>query len=133
MRRFDAAIAALEAETGWQAVRPVRGSEAAARFELADFAFECRSPDDKHFFFLFSIHALAPGETPEAKARGYARMAAAAACSRRSILSFAKDENAFCLHLAVNLAETDAEDIPGLCREFLNDCDWWRQNEPPPG
>jgi hypothetical protein len=129
MRRFDAAIAALEAETGWKATGFQAGGSDAS-FELGDFGFACHSPDDRRFFFLFRLYATSPGETPEEKARGYARMAAASALARRTVLSF--DEGAFNLHLEADLAETPPKDIPGLCREFLNDCDWWRQNEPPP-
>jgi hypothetical protein len=127
MPRFEDALAALEADTGWKAMR--NATEAAALFALEDLDFQCRSPDDRRLQFLFRLYALAPDEAPETKARGYARMAAASARRRRSILSF--HEGAFYLHLEADLTKTLPDEIPGLCQEFLNDCDWWRQNAPP--
>jgi hypothetical protein len=86
--------------------------------------FTLSAPDDRHLCFL---HPLAPtlDETP-ARARALARMAAAAARKRKAVLSF--HEDTFYLHLIVDMAVTRPEEIPAICQDFLNDCDWWRQN-----
>jgi hypothetical protein len=89
-------------------------------------AFTLSAPDDRHLVFLYLLHASASGETPGASARNLARMATASARERKAILSFY--EGAFYLHIVVDMAATRAEGIPSLCRDFLNDCDWWRQN-----
>jgi hypothetical protein len=121
--RFEAAVAAICAESGWT---PAQSSNDAgqARFALPEMEFTLSAPDDRHLCFL---HPLAPAldETP-AMARALARMAAAAARSRKAVLSF--HENTFYLHVIVDLAATRAEEIPAICQDFLNDCDWWRQN-----
>lgn len=128
--RFDAAVEVLEAETGWRRASPAPGEASGqTRFALDGLEFFLRSPDDRHLYFLFRLARLAPGEDPNARARGYARMAAAAAKKRRTILSF--HENAFYLHQEVDLTTTELERIPLFCQNFLNDCDWWRHNRPP--
>lgn len=130
MSRFDTALAALEAETGWKPVvaegEPVAG---AVWFSLADLAFSLVCPDDRHLCFSYRLVALAPDEDPQVRARAYARMAAAAFRFRRTVLSF--HQGAFYLCREVDLVTTDVEQVPLFCQNFLNDCDWWRENSPP--
>jgi hypothetical protein len=129
MSRFDTALAALKAETGWEPVADGANAPATARFALADLAFSMSAPDDRHLFFSYRLAELAPGEDPQARARGYARMAAASFRTRHVVLSFR--QRAFYLSREVDLAATDVEDVPLFCQNFLNDCDWWRENSPP--
>ncbi|MDR2451617.1 MAG: hypothetical protein LBE85_07595 [Candidatus Accumulibacter sp.] len=121
--RFETAVAAICAESGWTPV-PSSNGGGSARFALAEMEFTLTAPDDRHLCFLHPL-ALALDETP-ARARALARMAAAAARTRKAVLSF--HEDTFYLHLIVDLAATRPEEIPAICQEFLNDCDWWRQN-----
>jgi hypothetical protein len=55
-------------------------------------------------------------------------MSAASFQKRRSILSLSAD--GFYLHLIVDLNLVNETEIAGLCRDFLNDCQWWRKNFP---
>jgi hypothetical protein len=123
--RLDAAVAAICAESGWT---PSREADASgqARFALREMEFTLSAPDDRHLVFLYLLLASVPGETPGASARNLARMAAASARERKAILSF--HQGAFYLHVVADMAAMRAEEIPALCRDFLNDCDWWRQN-----
>ncbi|MDR2934634.1 MAG: CesT family type III secretion system chaperone [Candidatus Adiutrix sp.] len=135
MSRFDAAIEALVAATGWPppAARPGGG----VRFELEGGPdLEIFSPDDRRLFFSARLAALAPGEDPEEKAAGLAKAAAAAAKRRAAILSF--DGRSFNLHLALDLKEAGPERIAESCQALLNDWDWWPKMTPgeagpPPG
>jgi hypothetical protein len=121
--RFDAALAAICAEGGW--TLPQADAEGRARFALREMDFTLSAPDDRHLTFLHPLFP-APDEAPGLAARKLARMAAAAARERKAILSF--HEGVFYLHAVVDMTKTRAEDIPDICRDFLNDCDWWRQN-----
>jgi hypothetical protein len=120
--RFEAAVAAICAESGWT---PVESSNSAgqARFALREMEFTLTAPDDRRLCFLYPL-ASTLGETP-AKARALARMAVAAR-RRKAVLSL--HEDTFYLHLIVDMAATRPEEIPAICQDFLNDCDWWRQN-----
>jgi hypothetical protein len=87
------------------------------------------APDDRHLYFSYRLADLAPDEDPQGRARGYARMAAAAFRTRHAVLSL--HQRAFYLSQEVDLATTDVEQVPIFCQNFLNDCDWWRENSPP--
>ncbi|MDR0379894.1 MAG: hypothetical protein LBI62_08150 [Candidatus Accumulibacter sp.] len=122
--RFEAAVAAICAESGWTPAESPNDARQ-VHFTLPEMEFTLSAPDDRYLRFLHLL-AVAPDETPSTMARALAHMAAAAAHSRKTILSFHKD--AFYLHLIVDLATTRPEEIPVICQAFLNDCDWWRQN-----
>jgi hypothetical protein len=125
--RFDAALAAICAQGGWSP--PETDAEGRARFALREMEFTLSAPDDRHLCFLYPLPVSAtpaPEETPGGQARKLARMAAASAWERTAILSFC--EGAFYLHAIVDMAATGVEEIPAFCQDFLNDCDWWRQN-----
>jgi hypothetical protein len=113
--------------TGWESSPPDEAGR--IRFALAEMEFFLQAPDDRHLSLLYPLATVDPGEDANVRARGLARMAAAAARRRAAVLSF--HEGTFYLHTMVDLAQTDAESIPGLCQSFLNDCDWWRQNRTP--
>jgi hypothetical protein len=122
--RFDTAIAVICVESGW---RPSgTDAEGKVRFSLSDMEFTLAAPDGGHLCFLHALVTPMPGEPLEAEAEKLARMAAAAAQERKTILSF--HEGTFYLHFMVDLAVTRLEDVPAICQDFLNDCDWWRQN-----
>ena len=129
MSRFDAALTALEAETGWKSVAEGEGASATRRFQLADMEFSMSAPDDRHLYFTYCLATLAPDEDADARARAYARMAAAAFKTRHAVLSF--HERRFYLSQEVDLTTVDVEQTPLFCQNFLNDCDWWRGNPPP--
>jgi hypothetical protein len=57
--------------------------------------------------------------------RRLGQLAAAAFGQRRSILSV--KDGFFGLHLIVDSAVTRVSETPALCRDFLNDGQWWRQ------
>jgi len=127
LSRFDAAIEALVAATGWPppAARPGGG----VCFELEGGPdLEIFSPDDRRLFFSALLAAPAPGEGPEEMAEGLGRQAAAAARRRASLLSF--DGRSFNLHLSLDLKEADQEKITKTCRALLNDWDWWQEKRP---
>jgi hypothetical protein len=130
MSRFDAALTALKAETRWEPLPPLDGSVASAvravRFALDDLTFSMAAPDDRHLCFTYCLAELAPDEDPQVRAWNYARMAAAAFKTRRTVLSFAG--GAFYLSQEVDLTTVDVEQTPLFCQNFLNDCDWWREN-----
>ena len=121
--RFETAVAVICAESGWTPVQSSNGA-GQARFALPEMEFTLTASDDRHLCFLYP---LAPrlGETPT-RARALAHMAAAAARKRKAVLSF--HEDMFYLHVLVDMAVTRPEEIPAICQDFLNDCDWWRQN-----
>jgi hypothetical protein len=121
--RFETAVAAICAESGWMPARSSNGA-GSARFALAEMEFTLTAPDDRHLCFLHPL-ASAPDGMP-VKARKLARMAAAAARKRKAVLSLHADT--FYLHVMVDMAATPPEEIPAICQDFLNDCDWWRQN-----
>jgi hypothetical protein len=121
--RFETALAAICAESGWTPV-PSSNGAGSARFALPGMEFTLSAPDDRHLCFLHPL-ALTPDEA-SAAARALARMAAAAARQRKAVLSF--HEGNFYLHLFVDMAVTRPEEIPAICQDFLNDCDWWWQN-----
>jgi hypothetical protein len=58
-------------------------------------------------------------------------MSAASFQKRRSILSLNGD--GFYLHLIADLNLVNETEIAGFCRDFLNDCQWWRKNFPDQG
>ncbi|MDR3157540.1 MAG: type III secretion system chaperone [Zoogloeaceae bacterium] len=123
--RFDAALAAICAQGGW--TLPETDAGGYARVALREMEFTLSAPDDRHLCFLYPLPvSAAPEEAPGGQARQLARMAAASAWERKAILSFC--EGAFYLHVIVDMAATSVEEIPALCQDFLNDCDWWRQN-----
>jgi hypothetical protein len=122
--RFDAAVAAICAESGWTPSGPDAAGQVS--FALREMNFTLSAPNDRHLCFIYALLTLAPDDAPGVKARKLARMAAAAARERKTILSF--HEGVFHLHVVVDMATTRAEEIPAVCQDFLNDCDWWRQN-----
>jgi acetyl esterase/lipase len=126
MRRFDAALAALIGETGWKPSEPDPSGQ--VTFSLADLTFSLSSPDDRHLYFRYRLATPEENEVAT-QARGYAHMAAASARRRQSTLSW--HAGAFYLHHEVDLTASGAGQIPLFCQQFLNDCDWWRQNAPP--
>ncbi|GHU09651.1 hypothetical protein AGMMS50225_11020 [Betaproteobacteria bacterium] len=128
MSRFDAALNALEAETGWKPVADEADAPATARFDLAGLSFSMAAPDDRHLYFTYRLAELASDEDAQARARGYARMAAAAFRTRHAALSLY--QRAFYLSQEVDLTAIDVADVPVFCQKFLNDCDWWRENSP---
>lgn len=129
MSRFDAALNALKAETGWEPLPPEGNAEntrGAARFALDGLTFSMTVPDNRHLYFSYCLVTLATDEDPQVRAWNYARMAAASFKTRRTVLSFAG--GAFYLSQEVDLTTDDVEQTPFFCQNFLNDCDWWREN-----
>jgi hypothetical protein len=122
--RFDTAVAAICAESGWRPSGPDANGK--VHFALQEMEFTLAAPDDRHLCFLHRLVTPAPGEEPGVEAGRLARMAAAVARERKTILSFY--EGTFYLHATVDMTTTYPEEIPALCQDFLNDCDWWRQN-----
>ncbi|MDR2788748.1 MAG: CesT family type III secretion system chaperone [Candidatus Accumulibacter sp.] len=121
--RFDAAIAAICAESGWKPSAP--DADGKVHFSLKEMEFTLAAPDDCHLCFLHPLVTPAPDEAPDVEAERLARMVVARE-RKAAILSFY--EGTFYLHVMVDMAATRPQEIPAICQDFLNDCDWWRQN-----
>jgi hypothetical protein len=120
---FEESIENIRQETGWT---PADSSRAGGvRFELADGPdLELFAPDGRQLFMQAALPG--PGENPEEAAETMARLAAGAALTRASILSFSG--RGFSLHRALDLKGSGPDGILAALQAFLNDWDWWRSN-----
>jgi hypothetical protein len=122
--RLQEAAQALSSATGWPLPAP---DESGRRvFPLEGMDFSLYSPDGRLLFFGFELSRLDPEGDMNAQVRALAKRAAASMLGRKTVLSLKGD--VACLHRECDLARLDMADIPDICADFLNDCDWWRLN-----
>jgi hypothetical protein len=128
LKNFRDIVDAICREAGWSRPKGDDPERLAVDLE-GGLSFEALALSSRRLLFKARL-----AERPDSEddidriGRRLGLMSAASFQKRRSILSLNAD--GFYLHLIADLNLASETEIAGLCRDFLNDCQWWRKNFP---
>jgi hypothetical protein len=126
LSNFQDIVEEICRQATWSKPEPIAGDE--MRFDLeGGLSFTIKSLTNNLALLKLPLANLSASEAETDRfCRRLGQMAAASFRKRRTILSF--NGGVFYLHMIVDVAETNVHEIPSICGDFLNDCQWWLKN-----